>query len=66
MATAAAHTGAAVESQAGSENAGQAAAQASAEERLPTEAVSSGGELGPARTAYGAVATYAQQSGFIR
>ena len=46
-ATAAAHTGAAVESQAGSENAGQAAAQASAEERLPTEAVSSGGELGP-------------------
>ena len=46
-ATTAAHTGAAVESQAEIENAGQAAAQASAEERLPTEAVSSGGELGP-------------------
>ena len=38
-ATAAAHTGTAVESHAGSDNVGQAAAQAAAEERLPAMAV---------------------------
>ena len=46
-AAAATHTGTAVESPAGSDNVGQAEAQAASEERLPTMAGSSGGGSGP-------------------
>jgi hypothetical protein len=50
-ATAATHAGMAVESHAGSDKVGQAAAQAAAEEGLPAMAVSGGGGSGLARTA---------------